>query len=42
LFIKGFLAVVRVALVGRLVLVWQSKEQVDKVGKANSYSLLDL
>jgi hypothetical protein len=35
------LAVVRVALVGRLVLVWQSTAQVDRQGKASSYSLLD-
>jgi hypothetical protein len=36
------LAVVRVALVDTLALVWQSKAQVDRQEKANSYSLLDL
>jgi hypothetical protein len=36
MFIKGFLVVVRVALVDMLVLVWQSKElHLLLVGKAN-------
>jgi hypothetical protein len=41
-FIAVLLVVVRVALVDTLVLVWQSKAQVDRQEKANSYSLLDL